>query len=81
MFSIISRGSGEIYQWFFRSFSSTCKKLQKYNHGNNYGTRKFDAKHSAFDNCTYLKGIISLIKVIDIQNCTLVEMPNQKIKS
>ena len=26
--------------------ASTGKKLQENNHGNNYGTRKFDAKHS-----------------------------------
>ena len=27
----------------------TGKKLWENNHGNNYGTRKFDAKHSATD--------------------------------
>jgi hypothetical protein len=29
--------------------ASTGKKLRENNHGNNYGTRKFDAKHSALD--------------------------------
>jgi hypothetical protein len=29
--------------------ASTGKKLRENNHGSNYGTRKFDAKHSAID--------------------------------
>ena len=50
MFSIIFRGSMEIFHVFFRGFqASTGKKLWGKNRRRNHETHKFDAKHSATD--------------------------------
>jgi hypothetical protein len=49
MFSIIFRGSGEIFYGFSIVFwlVHTCKKLPGKKSRKNPGTQKFDAKHSA----------------------------------
>ena len=51
MFSIVFRGSGEIFFGFFCIFSG--KKLREKNHENNYGNYIFDAKLSAIVKTKY----------------------------
>ena len=51
MFSIVFRGSGEIFFGVFCIFSG--KKLREKNHENNYGNYIFDAKLSAIVKTKY----------------------------